>query len=283
MNDNVSITRTEPLDIRKVFRSKSPKIARIIPDFIYRYLDRIVHVDELNKILKDHGEKVDAEFIKATIEYFNVKIDVEGKENIPASGRYIFASNHPLGGFDGILLMNIVSHYYAGFKFLVNDLLMNLTNIRGLFVPINKHGSLGLQSAVLIENALRSDNQILTFPAGLVSRKINGRILDLPWKKSFILQSITYKRDIIPVHFSGSNSNFFYKLANFRKFIGIRANIEMFYLVDETFQHRNKHFTVKFGSPIPWQTFDKSKSPVKWAKWVKERAYELDDVHDIPL
>jgi putative hemolysin len=283
MNDNASKTRTEPLDIRKVFRSKSPKIARIIPDFIYRYLDRIVHVDELNKILKDHGDKVDSEFIKATIEYFNVKIDVEGTEKIPASGRYIFASNHPLGGFDGILLMHIVGQYYSGFKFLVNDLLMNLTNIRGLFVPINKHGSLGAQSAVLIENALRSDDQILTFPAGLVSRKIKGRILDLTWKKSFILQTITYKRDIIPVHFSGSNSNFFYKLANFRKSIGIKANIEMFYLVDETFQHRNKHFTVKFGPPIPWQTFDKSRSPVKWAKWVKERVYELDDVHDIPL
>ncbi len=283
MDNYPSIRRTEPLDIKAVFKSKNPKIARLIPGFVYRYIDRIAHVEGLNYILSKHGEKVDVEFIKAVIEEFNVKIDVEGIENLPATGRYIFASNHPLGGFDGILLMHIVSQHYAGLKFLVNDLLMNLTNIRGRFIPVNKHGSLGTKPAELIDEAFKSDNQILTFPAGLVSRKISGKIMDLAWRKSFILQSVKFQRDIIPVHFNGQNSNFFYNLSNFRKFIGIKTNIEMFYLVDETFKHSNKHFRVKFSPPIPWQTFDKTKTPVQWAKWVKEKVYALDNVHYVPL
>jgi hypothetical protein len=283
MDNYSSATRSEPLDIRAVFYSKNPKLARLIPGFIYKYLIRIIHQDELNEILSVHGDKFNNEFIAAVIEHFNVTIEIVGKENIPKEGRYIFASNHPLGGFDGILLMNIIGRYYRGFKFLVNDLLMNLSNIRGLFVPINKHGSLGMQSVELINMALGSDMQILTFPSGLVPRRINGQIVDLQWKKSLIIQSVKYKRDIIPVHFSGRNTNFFYNLANFRKFIGIRANIEMIYLSDETFKHRNKHFIVKFGTPIPWQTFDHTKKPPEWAKWVKEKVYALDNVYNVPL
>jgi hypothetical protein len=283
MENYSSEKRTEPLDIRAVFKSKNPKIARLIPRFIYNYLKRIVHQDDLNRILSLHGEKLNQEFIKALVEYFNIKIEIEGQENIPKEGRYIFASNHPLGGFDGIMLMHIIGGYFQEFKFLVNDLLMNLANIRDLFVPINKHGALGIQSVALIKEAFESNAQILTFPAGLVSRRIKGQIMDLSWQKSLIIQSVKYKRDIIPVHFNGRNSDFFYNLANFRKTIGIKANIEMFYLVNETFKHSNKQFKVKFGAPIPWQTFDNTKSPLEWAKWVKEKVYALEGVYNIPL
>jgi hypothetical protein len=193
MDNYSSAKRAKPLDIRAVFYSKNPKLARLIPGFIYKYLERIVHQDELNEILSVHGEKLNNEFVKAVIEHFNVKIEIEGKENIPKEGRYIFASNHPLGGFDGLLLMNIIGRYFEGFKFLVNDLLMNLSNIRGLFVPINKHGNLGMQSVALINDALTSDIQILTFPSGLVSRRIKGQILDLQWQKSLIIQALKYR------------------------------------------------------------------------------------------
>jgi 1-acyl-sn-glycerol-3-phosphate acyltransferase len=283
MENYSSEKRTEPLDIRAVFKSKNPGIARLIPRFIYNYLKLIVHQDDLNMILSSHGEKLNQEFVKALVEHFNIKIEIEGQEKISKEGRHIFASNHPLGGFDGIMLMHIIGGYFKEFKFLVNDLLMNLSNIRDLFVPINKHGALGIQSVALIKEAFESNAQILTFPAGLVSRRIKRQIIDLPWQKSLIIQSVKYKRDIIPVHFNGRNSDFFYNLANFRKTLGIKANIEMFYLVNETFKHSNKQFKVKFGAPIPWQTFDNTKSPSEWAKWVKEKVYALDGIYNIPL
>jgi len=281
---NSKYTETiQTIDIKSVFYKKSPRTARLIPGFIYRYLKRIIHEDEVNQFLRKYGDRYNLDFIEAAIKDFNVTIKVIGQENIPRKGKYIFASNHPLGGFDGLIIMKILSEYYKDYKFLVNDILMNIVNIKDLFIPINKHGKQGLEAAKKIDETFRSDTQLLTFPAGLVSRKIKGQVVDLRWQKSFIMKSIQFHRDIIPIHFSGGNSKFFYRLSNLRKFLGIKANIEMLYLVDETFKHRNKNLVIHFGKPIPWQTFDKSRKPIEWARWVKEQAYALDGVYSIPL
>lgn len=283
MTDKTSDFNMQTIHLEAVFQSKNPKLAKLIPGFIYRYLKRIIHVNEINEFLRLHGEKQNLDFIEAAIKDFNVTINTEGTENIPASGRFIFAANHPLGGFDGLILMKIISNYFSEFRFLVNDILLNIKNIQSLFVPINKHGKQAVDAATEMEKLFESDIQILTFPAGLVSRKIKGQIVDLPWHKNFITKALKYKRDIIPVHFSGRNTDFFYRLARLRKFLGIKANIEMLYLVDETYKHRNKHLVVKFGKPIPWDTFDKSKKPQQWAKWVKEKVYALDGIRYVPI
>ncbi|MEG1748990.1 MAG: 1-acyl-sn-glycerol-3-phosphate acyltransferase, partial [Tannerellaceae bacterium] len=204
--------------------------------------------------------------------------EMVNEENIPSEGRYIFASNHPLGGLDGICLSAIVGGRFGGnIRYLVNDLLLYLPNLRSIFVPINKHGAQGKQNAELIENAYASDNQIITFPAGLCSRKIDGRIQDPEWKKSFIQKAVEYKRDIVPVYFNGRNSNFFYRLTNLRKALGIKMNYEMIYLPDEMFRCKHKTFRICFGTPIPWQTFDHSRKPTEWAEWVRQCVYKLKD------
>jgi len=273
----------QPINVKKVFYEKNPQLARMIPNFIFSYLKRIVHENDINNFLAKHGHKRNLDFIQAIINDFNVRIHVSGIENIPEKGRFIFTANHPLGGFDGIVLMKIISEHFPDFRFLVNDILMNLKNIRDLFIPINKHGRLAVEAASQLDEAFESDVQILTFPAGLVSRRIKGKIIDLPWQKSFITKAIRYQRDIIPVHFSGRNTDFFYRLANLRKFLGIKANIEMLYLVDETYRHRNEDLIVKFGTPISWTTFDTNRKPIFWAKWIKEQVYAMDGVFNVPL
>ncbi len=283
MPNSVTEEVIQPVDVKKVFYSKNPRLARIIPNFIFNYLKRIVHEDDNNNFLAVHGHKRNLEFISAVIEEFKVTINIEGETNIPKTGRFVFAANHPLGGFDGMVLMKIISGYFDEFRFLVNDILMNLKNIQDLFIPINKHGPLAYEAVAQIEKAFESDIQILTFPAGFVSRKIRGQIIDLPWQKSFITKAVRYHRDIIPIHFSGRCSNFFYRLANLRKFLGIKANVEMLYLVDETYKHRNEHLIVKFGRPIPWETFNSSKKPLEWAKWVKEKVYALEGITHVPF
>ncbi|RLD82511.1 MAG: glycerol acyltransferase [Bacteroidetes bacterium] len=266
----------ELLDIKKIFYNKSPKLARWIPGFIYKYLKKIAHENLLNELIRDFGHLEGFEFSKALIKRFNISIKIIGKENLPKEGRYLFVSNHPLGGFDGHILMYLVGQRYGDYKFLVNDILMQLKNMHGVFIPINKHGRQGIELAKQLDDAYQSDIQILTFPAGLVSRRIKGHIIDLEWQKSFINKARQYKRDIIPIHMGGRNSDFFYNLANLRKKIGIKANIEMLYLIDETIKHQNETITVKFGKPISWETFDSSKRPKEWAQWVKGKAYELN-------
>jgi 1-acyl-sn-glycerol-3-phosphate acyltransferase len=271
------------LDVKAIFFNKNPRLAHWIPGFIYQYLKRILHEDFFNDILNNHGDKKNLEFLEAVIKDFNVTIESIGEENLPKEGRYIFACNHPLGGFDGIVLMKIIGQRYGKIKYLVNDILMNLVNIKELFIPINKHGSQGVLAVKHIDEAYNSDTQILTCPAGLVSRKVNGQVMDLPWQKSFIQKAVKHQRNVIPVHFSGRNTNFFYNLSNFRKFLGIKATIEMLYLADETVKHQNKHLVIRFGKPIPWQTFDDSKKPMEWAKWVKEKVYTLAGITSVPF
>lgn len=264
------------IDIKQVLRQKAPSVARKIPGFMVDYLIRTVHQDELNEILRRYHDKDGVAFMQELIGYFDLNLELVNEENIPAEGRYIFASNHPLGGLDGICLSAIIGGRFDGkIRYLVNDLLLYLSNLRSIFVPINKHGAQGKKNAELIEKAYASDNQIITFPAGLCSRKQNGKIQDTEWKKSFIQKAVEYRRDIVPVFFEGRNSNFFYRLANMRKALGIKMNYEMIYLPDEMFKSKHKTYCIHFGKPIPWQTFDSSRKPAEWAEWVKEIVYNL--------
>ena len=264
------------IDIKQVLRQKAPSVARKIPGFMVDYLIRTVHQDELNEILRRYHDKDGVAFMQELIGYFDLNLELVNEENIPAEGRYIFASNHPLGGLDGICLSAIIGGRFDGkIRYLVNDLLLYLSNLRSIFVPINKHRAQGKKNAELIEKAYASDNQIITFPAGLCSRKQNGKIQDTEWKKSFIQKAVEYRRDIVPVFFEGRNSNFFYRLANMRKALGIKMNYEMIYLPDEMFKSKHKTYSIHFGKPIPWQTFDSSRKPAEWAEWVKEIVYNL--------
>jgi putative hemolysin len=271
----VSEPESVRIDVEEVLRSKNPSLAKAVPGFILNYLKRIVHQDELNEFLELWGHLKDAELIEAGLKHFKIKYTVSGTENIPMEGRYIFVSNHPLGGLDGLVFIFEISKRFPDIKFPVNDILTNIENLSGIFLPVNKHGSQGKDAARKIEEAYSSGSQILYFPAGLCSRKKRGIIKDLTWHKSFITKAIQHKRDIVPAYFSGRNSDFFYNLSNIRTFFGIKANIEMLYLADEMFRQKDKTIELIFGKPISWETFDKTRSAPEWADWVKSKTYEL--------
>lgn len=266
------------IDVKQVLKQKAPKIAGKIPDFIVNYLIRTIHQDELNDIINRYHDKDGVDFMRELIGYFDLNLKLINENNIPAEGRYIFASNHPLGGLDGICLSSIVGNKFNGnIRYLVNDLLLYIPNLKSIFIPINKHGSQSRIAAVKTDEAYASNNQIITFPAGLCSRKQNGKIADPEWKKSFIQKAIEYKRDIIPVYFEGQNSSFFYRFANIRKALGIKMNYEMIYLPDEMFRCKHKTFHIYFGKPIPWQSLDSSKKAIEWAKDIRNIVYKLKE------
>jgi len=265
----------KPINIRELFRSKSPRLARMIPGFVYRFINKIMHIDFVNEFLRERGHLKEIEFVNASLKHFEISEKRVGYENIPASGRFIFAANHPLGGFDSMLLMKAVHEKLGRLKFLVNDVLMTVPNFGDLFVPVNKHGSYARDAARLLHEAYSSGIQILIFPSGFASRKIKGKVADLEWKKHFISKAIEYKRDIIPVFISGENSKRFYRVANLRKLFRIKWNLEMFLLPDETYRHRKKELTLYFGNPIPFGSLDKSRTHQGWADYVKNLVYSL--------
>jgi 1-acyl-sn-glycerol-3-phosphate acyltransferase len=276
MGNEPDITENQTLDVKNVLYSKNPALARGIPGFVINYLKRIVHQDELNEFLNKWGHLKDSELIAAGLKHFQISYTVTGSEKIPESGRFIFVSNHPLGGLDGLVFIHELSKHFRDIIFPVNDLLTSIKNLTGIFIPINKHGAQAKEAAIMLEKAYASDCQILYFPAGLCSRKKRGVIRDLQWHKSFITKSIEHQRDIVPAFISGRNSNFFYALANIRKNLGIKANIEMLYLADEMFKQKGKEINLVFGEPVSWKTFDKTKTAPEWAEWVKAKSYDLE-------
>jgi 1-acyl-sn-glycerol-3-phosphate acyltransferase len=265
------------IDIEKVIRNKNPKLLKWLPGFVLNYLKRVLHQEEVNYALRTYGDKTGYEFVDEILKYFNINIVIKGEENIPRDGKYIFAANHPLGGIEGMALISVVHRYHEVIRFVVNDILLNLKNFDPILVPVNKHGSYTKDYAKILENTFNSEAQVMYFPAGLVSRRINGKVVDLEWKKSFISKAVQYQRDIIPVFIEGRNSSFFYNLASFRKAIGINANIEMFYLADEMFKQKNKTLTMHFGKAVSYKTFDASKTQLQWAAYIKQQAYLLSE------
>ncbi len=268
-------TKEFRVDIDEVIRKKNPKLAKRLPRFIIRYIKRILHQNEINDIIEKNKDKYGIDFVKAVLNEFEINIVLKNEENIPEAGRFIFAANHPLGALESMVLMVGVHNHFEKIRFLVNDVLLIVRNYDPIFVPINAYGRQSRDVTMGIDETYSSDAQILYFPAGLVSRKIKGKITDPEWKKSFIVKAKKHERDVIPVFLDGKNANFFYNLANFRKRIGIKANIEMFFLANETFKQKGKTITVTFGKPIPYTTFDKSKSLPDWAQHVKDIVYSM--------
>lgn len=242
------------LDVKSAIAAKNPKLAKHIPSFIITYLKNLIHQDDMNSLLLNNANKTGVYFATGILNDMNVKEKIKfvNKDTINPNGRYIFVSNHPLGGLDGMVLISTLgSLLNNNIKFVVNDILMNIKPLEPIFVPVNKHGSMNKDYGNAISNAFASGTNILYFPAGLCSRLINGNITDLEWKNSFLKQAIKYNRDIVPIYFGGKNSSRFYKIANFRKKLGIKFNIEMILLPKEMMLQKNSIFDVVIGEPIP--------------------------------
>ena len=266
------------IDIDKILKGKLGAKAKFVPLFLVNWLKRVAHEDQVNAFLWESRDKVGVEWLEECVRYLDMTLEIVGKENLPDpnDGRfYTFVSNHPLGGEDGVALGAIVGRHYDGrFRYLVNDLLMNLPGLAPVCIPINKTGNQSRNFPAMVEAGFQSDNHMLMFPAGLCSRKHNGEIRDIPWSKTFISKSVQYQRDVVPIHFGGQNSNFFYRLANFSDKC-LPFNLAMLFLVDEMYKNVHKTFRIAIGKPIPWQAFDKSKKPIEWAQFVKDQVYTL--------
>lgn len=263
---------TLTIDVDKIIAAKAKGVK--VPRFLVNYLKRTIHQDDVNDFIVKERNRYGIDFADDIIGKFKATMDIYGLENVPQDGRFIFASNHPMGGLDGMALISAVGKRFKELKFPVNDMLLFLKNFSDIFLPVNKTGTTGRQAALLMDEAFRGDSQILMFPAGLCSRKQKGGIVDLEWKKSFISKAVETQRDVVPVYITGRNSDFFYNLARFRKAIGLKFNIEMLYLPDEMYKQEGKHVDVIFGQPISWKTFDAKKAKEE-AQRVKSVVYSL--------
>jgi putative hemolysin len=273
----MSDSNSKFIDIEKIIGDRNPSLLRWMPGFVLNYIKRIAHEKDLNHVFAKHGHLVGIPFLDEVFkETFPIRFKLEGVENIPASGGVVMVSNHPLGGIDGVSLIAAVGAHRKDLKFIVNDVLMNIKQFEPVFLPVNKLAANTKDTFRMIDAQFASEDVTLIFPAGLCSRKTDGVIKDLEWKRTFVSKARANKRSIIPVFFEAQNSSFFYNLSNFRKKIGIKANVEMFYLSDEMFRQRGNTFRIVFGKPIPLAEYSKLKDQAA-ADAIREHVYLLGE------
>lgn len=264
---------TYTIDIAKTLREK---FGEKTPKWVLRLARKLLHEDYLNAFFREGYTGV--EFAEKALEHMNVTLKVEGLEKVPTDRLVTVASNHPLGGHDALALVAIFGRRFDGnIRVLVNDFLMVLKQLNGIFVPVNKVGGQSRSLSERTDAIFQSDAQILFFPAGKCARRIDGKIQDPEWKKTFITKSVETQRDIVPMHFYGKNSWRFYFVDWIGKVTGLNKKfpLAMVLLVDEMYRARGKTYRVVIGDPIPWQTFDDSKRPVQWAQWMKNLVENL--------
>jgi len=263
------------LDVDKILKTRSPKVYKFMPRFVINLMKKIIKQKEMNDFVSRNKDNHGQDFFREGVKDFKIDIKYSGLEKLSKDKKYVFASNHPLGGLDGVSLLHLIYSHLGESKAIVNDLLLNIENLKPVFTGVNVFGRFSKEQIKEIDDLYASEKQILVFPAGLVSRKIKREITDLKWKKSFLTKSIEHERDIVPVYAEAKNTNFFYNFARFRKFIGIKFNIELVLLPREMYKFIGNTITFHFGAPIKHTTFTKEKSKNDWVQYIREKSDEL--------
>jgi putative hemolysin len=271
------------IDVSKVLGEKAPGLKKWMPGFVLSWLKRKLHEDDINDAMHRLKDYYGLEFNAKGLEILGVKTESINPQYVPKTGGIIVAANHPLGGLDGMALIKSVGEIRPDVRFFVNDVLKNLKNYGDVFVGVNKVGSTSAKSLRVMEDILISSDAVLFFPAGLVSRKQNNKIMDLEWKKSFVTQAIDHKRWIVPTFIEGENSKFFYRFANWRKRIGIKANIEMLFLPDEMFKQKGHTVKIHYGKAFDSAILHEGRSHREWAAVIKDYIYSDQFKAGIPF
>lgn len=266
------------VEVRKMIADKNPKLLKWLPGFVIRWIEKIIHQKRLNAFMWTNKDANAFEFSEAAVKELKLKLNIKGIEHIPQPPQScIFVSNHPFGGMDALTIIHLLKDIRPDITFIVNDLLMGLKNLKEKFVGVNKVGKSAAESLQKVEEQFASGTATFLFPSGLVSRKIHGEIMDLEWKKTFVTKAKKYGKPVVPVHIDGRLTNRFYRLARIRKFLGIKLNIEMFFLVDELFKQENKTVNIVIGEPVLPNTFTSDRNDFEWAQWMKGEVYKLKD------
>jgi putative hemolysin len=263
------------INIEEIIKKKNPGLYKKLPGFAIRRLERIIRQDQINRLLSLYGHHDGVDFIDAIFEDMKVESPCYGLENVDYQGKKVFVANHPLGALDGLAVISMVNKHFGKSRGIVNELLLNLDPLRSLFCGVNVYGHNTPEIVRNIDALYENDENICIFPAGLVSRRIDGVVQDLPWKKNFIEKAFAHKIPIVPVFVDALNTKFFYSVANWRKRIGIKFNYELVLLPSELFKYSGKPIGLYFGKPIMPDELAAYKTPAERTLRVRELTYNL--------
>lgn len=253
-----------------------PKLSHKVPSLGKKLLGKVLHLKEINSLIATTDQPSGLGFFNRALEFLDISYTLQGAENIDPSRKLLFVGNHPMGGPEGLIMGSVLQRFFGKkFRVPVNSLLGNFHPIKEFFIPVSVFGHQSKEAATKLNEAFASDNQVMMYPAGACAKLVDGRVREMPWKKTFVTQARRYHRDVVPMHMSSHNSKRYFFLSRLSKWLHLKFNLGMIFLVDELFKKRHSHLTISFGKPIPWDTFDQSKSDQEWVELVRTQTVQL--------
>ncbi|MBP7509940.1 MAG: 1-acyl-sn-glycerol-3-phosphate acyltransferase [Prolixibacteraceae bacterium] len=238
----------ELCNLSPLFRSKAGlKLARIIMS--------IIELDKVNALYERCSTETGPHFANNLLNDVGVNYSVGNIERLKAiqEGPFISVSNHPYGGIDGIMLVDLLGGFRSDFKIMVNNILSMIEAMDQNFISVlPKRGNKApdtrsnMQSIKETLNHIKGGHPVGFFPSGAVSllRLKDFRIRDRQWQESVLKIIHSVKVPILPVRFFDKNSTLFYLLGL------IDWRIRQFRMPHEVFNKSNKQVRIGIGNII---------------------------------
>lgn len=267
----------EEISLEKLLKSKNPQIFEKYPKFLINSLiaivSKILHLKEINKFISESKDLYDLDYTRAVFKMLNFRYNFNESElnKIPKTGKLIIVSNHPLGALDGLSIVEMVRKVRPDAKIVVNDLLSNLKNLDGIFLPVDLFNAKSQrENLIRISQMMKEEKCVIFFPAGKVSRLINGRIIDPKWNKGAVTIARKFRSPIFPINIDGRNTYLFYLL------IKIKDIFATFLLPREMFKRKNYQLNYKFGNLVNPEVFDFIESDKELSELLKKYVYSIN-------
>ncbi len=261
-------------------------VCRMAPFFrgkpwLVKAIFRFLKIDRVNAVHSRWASTPGVPFSHALVEKeFKVRVRVDHEEILSRfpTGAFVTVSNHPLGAFDGIVLLHEVGTFRPDYQVMVNLFLNNLSAMRPSFIAVDPSGSAdpekkrvtlqGIREAIA---HVKAGHPLGFFPAGAVSKvKRDLHIRDRQWQPSIIRLISQLKVPVIPVYFHGHNSTFFNILGI------IDWRLRTLRLPAEVFRMRGREVHLSIGEPITVEEQRDCGTVEELGRLLRARTYELE-------
>ena len=241
---------------------------------------RLCSIDKVNQVYRNSGSLTGAKFAGSLLEDIGVDYEIGNAERLEKLPReaFITISNHPFGGLDGIILIDLMASFRSDYKLMVNKLISLVKTMQENFISVIPTGEkkedikgTNLHAVRETLSHLKDGHPVGFFPSGAVSdfSLKELRVRDRKWQTS-ILHLIQHARvPVLPVRFFDANSRFFY-------FLGlINWRVRALRLPTEVFNKRGQKPRIGIGNIISVGEQEKFNDALSLGAFLRQSVYAM--------
>lgn len=245
-------------------------------------LRKLLSISRLSDIYDEIDSFRGPEFARVLLERLGIKYELEGAEKLSSlpQGPFITISNHPYGGIDGIILVDLIGHLRDGFKVMVNEFLNIIEPLSPSWIAVNpknndRAGVTGknIRGVKEVLSTLSGGDPVGFFPSGAVSdlKLKDMAIRDRKWQEPLIRLIRKASVPIVPIRFFDHNSTLFYLLGL------INWKIRTLRLPHELVNKAGARIRVGVGDILTVEEQDRHPGAEDFGMWLRSSVYGMPE------